>query len=153
MSIKTVITAAIITCLVILNYGFTKSTTNAGQVMLFGFVYMSKCNSAEVEYHTEQLVDETNYQEDAKKLEAALNEKYPNAKKIKVGSSKFDYGSSATNMCLIKWRGGSKTCSYYVFSISFGKTQQEALNNAMKRKKLNEQERDAYYEIVEQKFW
>jgi hypothetical protein len=131
---------------------FWGNPTNASQVMLFGFVYMQKCNSEEVEYHTELLVVESGFREESKKLEAALATEYPNAKRIKVGCSKIDYGSSATNMCLIKWLGGSKACSYYVFSISFGKTQQDALNNAMKKKNTYA-DKNAAYEIVEQKYW
>ncbi|MDP3916228.1 MAG: hypothetical protein Q8R96_21080 [Bacteroidota bacterium] len=131
---------------------FWGNPTNTTKVMLFGFVYMQKCNSEEVEYHTELLVDESSYVEESKKLETELTKEHPNAKRITVGSSKFDYGSSATNMCLIKWRGGSKACGYYVLSISFGKTQQDALNNAMKKKNTYADSNVAF-EIVEQKFW
>lgn len=128
------------------------NTTKATRVMLFGFVYFQKCNSEEVQHYRKLLVDEDSYDEELKIMEAKLNEDYPNAKRIMVGSSKFEYGSGVDHMCLIKWKAGSKTCSYFVHSISFGKTQKEALNNALNKKNTYANKK-AVYEIVEQKYW
>ena len=131
---------------------FWGNTTKTTRVMVYGYVYFQKCNSEEVQYYRKLLVDEDSYQEESKNMEEKLNEDYPNAKRIMVGSSKFEYGSGVDHMCLIKWRAGSKACSYFVHSISFGKTQKEALNNAL-NKKNTYADKKAAYEIVEQKYW
>jgi hypothetical protein len=128
------------------------NTTKSTRVMLYGFVYFQKCNSEEVQHYRKLLVDEDSYDEELKIMEAKLNEDYPNAKRIMVGSSKFEYGSGVDHMCLIKWRSGSKACGYFVHSISFGKTQKEALNNALDKKNTYA-DKKAAYEIVEQKYW
>lgn len=123
----------------------------SGQVMLYGYVYGTTCNSEVVIAHTTRLVNADVYQQEVKNMETELHNANSGAK-IKVGNSKYDYGPSAKNMCMIKWQSGTAQCKYWVTTVSFGKTQQEALDKAMK-KKNDYAARNAEYSIVEEKYW
>lgn len=129
-----------------------KPQSTIGQVMVYGIVYSNQCNSEAFEYYTYKVVGESNYQQEQRNMESELRDDYPNAKRIKVSSSRYDYGSSATNMCIIKWQTKSNNCSYEFASVSFGKTESEALNNAI-NKKNTWGGQNANYSILTQKYW
>lgn len=127
-----------------------KSTTT--QVMVYGIVYTNQCNSEAYEYYTYKVVNESNYQQEQRNMESELKSDYPNAKRIKVSSSRYDYGASATNMCIIKWQVNNNNCSYQYAAAYFGKTESEALNNAI-NKKNTWAGQNANYSILTQKYW
>lgn len=111
----------------------TKEKKYEGQVMIYGLVYINQCNSEAFEYFSYRRVDASNYYEEQKKLETFLKNKYPNAMRVRTGSSRYDF-STATNMCVIKWRGGTNNCSYDVVSVHFGTSQADAYNRAISHK-------------------
>ena len=123
------------------------------QVMIYGIVYMQECNSESYQYFTNELVDASNYYVKQKEMETRLRKSHPNAKKIRVGSSKNDYGTSATNMCVIQWeKEASNFCYYKVVAVAFGKSQSEASNNAIE-KKDTWGGKNTNYSILESKYW
>ncbi|TDO99097.1 hypothetical protein [Flavobacterium sp. 245] len=122
------------------------------QVMIYGLVYSNRCNTETYEFFSHKLVDASNYYQEEKDLETTLKSKYPNAKRIRVGSSKFDFGKSASNMCVIKWAKENNNCGYDVVSVHFGTTEADALNRAIKHKNLWAGS-NASYTILMQKYW
>ena len=67
-------------------------------------------------------------------------------------SSKFDFGTSATNMCVIKWGKVNNNCGYDVVSVHFGTTEADALNRAIKHKNLWAGN-NVSYSIMTQTYW
>lgn len=149
---KTLILGAIALLLVLSSAFGTKEKTE-NRVLIYGIVYTQECNSESYQYFSHELVDAGNYPEKQKELESRLWKAYPNAKKIKMGSSKYDYGGSATNMCVIQWeKEGRKGCFFKVISISFGKSQTEADNKAIEKKNTWAGIHTSH-SIIEQKYW
>ncbi|MDQ3072604.1 MAG: hypothetical protein M3Q97_05015 [Bacteroidota bacterium] len=150
LKIKIAIFMVAIACMISVQFAFTTKQEST-QVMLYGYVYGTMCNTEVVDNWQTRLVSAENYSESANEMENELMADNPGAN-VRVGSSRYDYGPSADHMCLIQWQSGSKDCKYWVFSISFGQTQEEALNKAMSKK--NEwANADAQYNIVSQKYW
>ena len=128
-----------------------KQKTN--QVMIYGIAYTTACKSNETyQNYRYKLVPESNYSNAMELMKKELIDQFPNATRIKVGSSKFDYGNSATNMCIIRWTNTNNNCQYFVLSVHFGKTEQEALDKAISHKK-EWANKDAPYNIQDQKYW
>lgn len=127
-----------------------KSVSN--QVMVYGIVYTNQCNSEAFEYYTYKVVEESNYQQEQRNVESELRNDYPNAKRIKVSSSRYDYGSSATNMCIIKWQVKGYNCTYQYAAAYFGKSESDALNNAISKKNTWAGQ-NASYSILIEKYW
>jgi hypothetical protein len=126
---------------------------NIAQVMIYGIVYTTACNSYETYQHYRyKLVPESSYNAERNVMRKELESRYPNAKRIRVESSRYDYGSAATNMCIIKWTNTKNNCQYDVLSVHFGKTEQEALNKATSHKS-EWADRGAPSSIVIQKYW
>jgi len=132
-------------------FGFSSKTDQNSSVMIYGIVYNDHCNSEAFEHFTSKLVSSENYYKEQQSLESYLKKEYPNARKIRTGSSKFDY-STATNMCVIKWQSGSSKCAYDVVSVLFGKKESEALNNAINHKNKWAGS-NVNYTIVKQTYW
>ncbi len=129
-----------------------KPKATPSQVMVYGIVYTNQCNSEAYEYFTYKTVAESDYQQAQRNMESLLRDEYPNAKRIKVSSSRYDYGNSATNMCVIKWKSKNNNCTYEFASVSFGKTEAEALNKAIDKKNMWAGQ-NASYVIISQKYW
>jgi hypothetical protein len=138
--------------LVTLSSFITKEKGLPSQVMVYGLVYSNQCNSEAYEFFSSKLVDVNNYYQEQKDLEAYLKSEYPNAKRIRMGSSKYDFGATASNMCVIKWKGGTTNCSYDVVSVHFATTEAEALNKAIKHKNMWGGS-TVSYSIMTQKYW
>lgn len=120
-------------------------------VMIYGVVYTDKCNSENSFSYLTETVSKDNYYAEQQKMKKKLQSWYPDATRIRMGSSASDY-STATNVCVIKWVNNSNNCSYNVISVLFGKTRQEALDKAIALKKEWAQA-NATYSILEQKYW
>lgn len=147
------------TKLILLSLIFALATTFAfknkqsNQVMIYGIAYTTACKSSETyQNYRHRLVPESNYNTAMELMKKEIQNQFPNATRIKVGSSKYDYGSSASNMCIIKWVNTSNNCQYSVLSVHFGKTEQEALDKANSHKK-EWADRDATSSILVQKYW
>lgn len=122
------------------------------QVMIYGIVYLEECGSETALSHVAKLVPSDNYYKEQQNLEALLQSSYPNAKKIQMSSSKFQYGNNASNMCVMQWYIRDMSCTYNVIKISFGQTAAEALENAIKDKNTWAGS-NAEYTIKKQKYW
>lgn len=122
------------------------------QVMIYGIVYVQECNSESVKTYTYKFVSAINYISERQALEKSLRKLHPNAKRIQMSSSKFQYGDKASNVCILGWTKKENNCTYSVVNMSFGETQAEALENAIKNKNIWAGSK-ADYEIKEQKFW
>lgn len=129
-----------------------KNKQASNKVVVYGLVYTNKCNTEAFEYFSHKLVNANNYYQEEKKLESELRSEYPNAKRIRVGSSRFDFGTSARNMCVIKWGKQNNNCGYDVVSVHFGTTESDALNRAIKHKNLWAGS-NASYSFVTQTYW
>lgn len=149
---KVVIIGAMALMLVVTSAFITNEKTE-NQVMIYGIVYTQECNNESYLYFTNELVDASNYYEKQNEMETRLWKSHPNAKKIRVGSSKNDYGTSATNMCVIQWeKEASNYCYYKVVAVAFGKSQSEASNNAI-NKKNTWAGKNTNYVVLESRYW
>jgi hypothetical protein len=144
----------IVTVMAFIFLSFTKETRKAasGQIMLYGVAYTAQCNTEAYKTYTYQLIDTADYNKEKQNLEAQLNNWEPNATRIRVSSSKYDFGESATNMCVIKWSKKSNNCSYEVVYVAFGSSHEDALNRAIKQKNSYGGS-DVSYSILENKYW
>lgn len=132
---------------------FAFKNKQSNHVMIYGIAYTTACKSSETyQNYRYKLVLESSYNTAMELMKKEIQNQFPNATRIKVGSSKYDYGSSATNMCIIKWTNTINNCQYPVLSVHFGKTEQEALDKAIEHKK-EWADRDAAYSILVQKYW
>lgn len=130
-----------------------KGKEKIDQVMIYGIAYTTACKLSETyQNYRYKLVPESNYTVAMELMKKELQNQFPTATRIKVGSSKYDYGASATNMCIIRWTNTNKNCQYFVLSVHFGKTEQEALDKAISHKK-EWADKDAPYNIQDQKYW
>lgn len=121
-------------------------------VYVYGVVYMKGCNTKVYQYHFHKIVDEKDRFKAEKDLEQTLRTNYPAALDVIASSSSSKYWPSATNVCIIKWKGGTTKCSYPVVLFCFGKSQSEAFTKAIALKKMWA-DKDADYSIVEQLNW
>jgi hypothetical protein len=148
---KLLVTLAVL--LITLSSFIVKNNSNqSNQVMLYGVVYTTKCNTEASMTFVTKLVSANNYNADQDDFKKQLQTWYPNASRIRVSSSKYDYGNSASNSCVISWTKNNNNCSYKVISVCFGKTEQEALNKAIDLKNTWAGS-NTNYNIEEQKYW
>jgi len=152
LTIKTVTTSIVMASILFLSFGFVKEETIENRVMIYGIVYNSACGTETVQTYYTKLVDASDVNEAYKQMKEYLEIGWPNAKRIQVGSSKFDYGTDASNMSILKWKAGNSNCEYTVYVVAFGTTEGEALNNAIRTKNSAAGE-SVSYEMVEQKYW
>lgn len=126
--------------LVVLVFGFTTAfVTNekaktSETVMVYGIVYVDRCGSEAYQYYAYEFANTDNYYQVQTELKATLERNYPNAERIRVSSSKYDYGSEAKAMCIIKWQRESNDCYYEFAAVYFGETSSEASNKAISEK-------------------
>jgi hypothetical protein len=144
--------AVLLILLITMSSFITKKQSATDQVMIYGIVYTNQCNSEAYEYYTYKVVGESSYHQEERNMESKLRNDYPNAKRIKVGSSRFDYGKSATNMCIIKWQVKGNNCTYHFAAAYFGKSESDALNNAISKKNTWAGQ-NASYSILIEKYW
>lgn len=144
----------IVTVMAFICMSFTKEPRIAAssQIMLYGVAYTTQCNTEAYKTYTHQLIDPADYNKEKQIMEAQLNNWEPNATRIRVSSSKYDFGESATNMCVVKWSKKSNNCTYEVVYVAFGTSQQDALDRAIKQKNSYAGS-DANYSILENKYW
>jgi len=131
--------------------GFAFKNKQSNTVMIYGVVYTDKCNSENAHSYLTKVVSRDNYYAEQQEMKKKLQDWYPNATRIRMGSSASDYGT-ASNVCVIKWTNNNNNCSYNVISVLFGKTQQEAINKAISHKK-EWADANSPYTILEQKYW
>lgn len=130
-----------------------QNSTAQNRVMIYGVVYNDKqCpgGEASIAYAT-KMVSSDSYAVKTE-FQNELKASYPNSTRVRVSSSSYDYSSSATNSCVISWMKTNNNCSYKVISVLFGKTQQEALDKAIKHKNTWAGS-NTNYTIEEQKYW
>ena len=134
-------------------FSFRSKTDKDGLVMIYGVVYTTACKSSETYQHYEyKVVSEAVYNAEATKMKLELQKTYPAAKRIKVSSSKFDFGNSATDMCILKWTNTNNGCSYDVVWVQFGTSEQDAVDRAVKHKKEWADNKANYVVLVQKKF-
>lgn len=129
-----------------------KRESSTAKVIVYGIVYVQECNFEAFGGMTYNIVEASSYKEAQRTMEASLKTQYPNAKRIRISSSRYDYGKSATNMCIIRWESKMYKCSYEVVSIYFGKTEAEALNTAIEEKNAWAG-KGVSYSIIKQVAW
>ncbi len=130
-----------------------KKSMNADTVMVYGIVYVEKCNSEAYRYYAYEYANGDNYNDKQTKLKESLERDYPNAKRIRVGSSKKDFGNSAKGMCIIKWqKTGQNNCKYEFAAAYFGESGSDAYSKAMNEKN-KWAGKDAYYTMLEEISW
>ncbi len=146
------LTIVITTSIICMSFTKELKIATSNQIMLYGIAYTKQCNSEVYRTYTTKLIDADDYYEEKEKMESYLENGYPNSSRVKVSSSKFDFGTSATNMCIIKWTKKNNDCYYDVLYVAFGTSQQDAYSRAEKQKNsyggVN-----ANYMILDQKYW
>jgi hypothetical protein len=144
----------IVTVMTLICMSFTKEPRNAvsNQIMLYGVAYNKQCNSDAFRAYSTKKIDINDFIEEKVKMESYLENGYPNSSRIRVSSSKYDFGESATNMCIIKWTKKSNDCYYSVLYVAFGTSHQDALNSAIKQKDSYGGQ-NAEYSIVTNEYW
>lgn len=137
-------------CLVTLS--FKTNSPDKDKVYLYGLVYNSACegNEETTGDWTTAMSDKANYKADMDKMKRNLERENPKATRIKIGSSYFDYGDEASNMCIIKITNESRNCVSRSYIVAFGTTQPDARRNAEKAAK---EAGHTNYDIVTQKYW
>jgi hypothetical protein len=147
-----ILTAIVVISIFCFSFIVKTKNTNSNQIMLYGIAYGKQCNSEAYMYYTYRLIDADDSYSEKENMQSDLEDWYPNATKIKVSTSKFDYGQSASNMCIIKWTNKSANCYYDVIYVAFGANQQDAYNRAEKQKN-SYGGYDVSYQILDQKYW
>lgn len=109
-------------------------TKSSGEVMIYGVMYINKCGREASMTYATKVVSANNVTRAKAEFKSQLEDSYPNASRIRVSSSDFDFGISASNSCVISWTKTNNNCSYKVISVLFGRTEQEALDKAIKHK-------------------
>jgi hypothetical protein len=126
------------------------------QMMLYGIAY-KKCGNQRETYlfHMHKLVNIKEYTKKMRdKFEIQLKEMAPGADRVRISTSKFDFGPSASNMCIIKWVNNFKDCDQEVLYFAFDTTEEGAYNRAIKQKNIwAENVKKTQFSIVESKYW
>ena len=112
----------------------SEKAKNSETVIVYGIVYVDKCGSEAYQYYAYEFANTDNYYEVQSELKASLESNYPSADRIRVSSSKYDYGNDARAMCIIKWQRESNDCYYEFAAVYFGETSTEASNKAVSEK-------------------
>jgi hypothetical protein len=120
--------------------------------MLYGIVYEENCVIKAYKTFQCKLINESDAYAEKENLSSELNKKFPKATDLRVNTSKSDYGSSATNICVIKWQVKGYKCNYEFAAAYFGKSESEALNKAIFEKNKFAG-KNASYTILEQIYW
>lgn len=121
-------------------------------VAVYGIVFDKACGSGEtMSFKGFQLVEADQYRSALKTMKASLEERYPNAKRIHVGSSRFDFGPNASHMSVVQWQSGSK-CRVNVVIVKFGRTQSEAMEACLKVKRGSSGKNEPHT-ILENRYW
>lgn len=131
---------------------FVEKKSNENRVMVYGIVYTTQCNSNSYFAYEYKLVEDREVAQAKTDMENYFEQTYPN-RKFRIGTSSFDYGPSATNVCIYTWEKKEYNgCTYTVMAFQFGKTETEAYERAVKNKNTWGGE-NARMRIVEQKYW
>ena len=126
------------------------------KVAVYGIVYDNTCGfESTSSFKGFQLVEADQYRSALKAMKASLKERYPNAKNIHVGSSRFEFGANASHMSVIQWQinlAWRKTCRVNVVVVKFGRTQSEAMEACLKAKRGSSGKNEPHT-ILENRYW
>lgn len=140
----------VLACLACLSFVGKKKTAN--QVIVYGIVYTTVCNSDSYYSHTYKLVDASRVWEAKREMEQYLADEYP-GKKFRVSSSDYDCGPECNNMCIYSYYKKSYSgCSYSVVGFAFSRSQEAAYDKALKNTSLWS-DGSGKMRVVEQKYW
>jgi hypothetical protein len=125
--------------LVVMLVSFTMSsasstTQNPSRVVVYGVVYVKTCNSEVPTYYRYKIVNASDLQAERADLKSRLENDYPTALRIRMGSSSFDFGTSARAMLVYNFSKTLNNCSYKVLMIQFGSDSADAYQRAVKNK-------------------
>lgn len=101
---------------------------------IYAIVYEKVCTGESAATFVHQAVAKAGYAQKMKEWQHDLQSKYPNAKRIKVGSSFHEYGKSAKYIYAIKYTATPGSCPKDVITVKFGQTQDEASSSVYKVK-------------------
>lgn len=120
--------------------------------MIYGVVYAKECNTEASIYYETKLVSTENLYQTKEAFKKQLESEYSNSSRVRVSDAHFDYGKTASHICVISWTKTVNNCTYKVISAKFGTTEQSALDNAIKHKNTWAGSNTAY-RIEKQLYW
>ncbi len=131
MSMKTLL--IFITALVSLTLTGAK-TKSSSRVVVYGVVYVKECNTEVPKYYRYKVVDVTDQQAERLALKNRLENDYPTALRVRMGSSSFDFGTNAASMYIYTFPKTLNNCRYDVLMVQFGSDADDAYERAERNK-------------------
>lgn len=131
---KKTINYSFLIIVLLISTSFALKRNAEGQVMVYGIVTTTQCSSDGYYTYKYKIVDADDEYSAKTALKNDLENQYPSGK-VRVSSSKYDFGASASNVCILKWQKKNNGCGYNVLIFSFGKTEDDAYNRAETKKK------------------
>lgn len=100
-------------------------------VMVYAIAWDKQCGGNSLAYRT-QMSDATSYSKARDALKASMAAEFPNAKGIRAGSSKFEFGNDAGAVAVIEIDTSTSTCKSRAILVHFGKDVNDASERAAK---------------------
>ena len=101
-------------------------------VMVYAIAWDSQCGGNSLAYAT-QMADSSNYSAARNALKERMEAKYPNAKGVRAGSSKFEFGNNAGAVSVIEIDNSSASCRSKAIIVQFGVDVADASARAAKK--------------------
>jgi hypothetical protein len=103
----------------------------AKPVMVYAIAWDKQCGGNSLAYRT-QMSDAKSYDKARDALKASMAAEYPNAKGIRAGSSKFEFGNDAGAVAVIEIDTSTSTCKSRAILVHFGRDVDDARDRAAK---------------------
>ena len=115
-------------------------------VMVYAIAWDGQCGGNSLAYRL-QMADSSNYSAARNALKKKMEEAHPNAKGVRAGSSKFDFGSTAGGVAVIEIDNSSSSCRSRAILVKFGVDAADASSRAIKEAGKRP------YKILEQQYF
>ena len=101
-------------------------------VMVYAIAWDSQCGGNSLAYRT-QMADTSNYSAARNELKKKMEAEYPNAKGVRAGSSKFDFGDNAGAVSVIEIDNSEPNCKSRAIVVNFGVDEADASARSAKQ--------------------
>ena len=100
-------------------------------VMVFAIAWDKQCGGNSLAFRIE-MADSSNYSKAREALKKSMEAEYPNAKGVRAGSSKFEFGDNAGAVSVIEVDTSTSDCKSRAILIHFGVDEADASARAAK---------------------
>ena len=115
-------------------------------VMVYAIAWDSQCGGNSLAYRL-QMSDAASYSAARNALKKTMEEAHPNAKGVRAGSSKFDFGTNAGGVAVIEIDNSTASCRSRAVLVKFGVDAADASARAIKEAGKRP------YKILEQQYF